>query len=154
MKKVKKSISATLYPDKILIVTMNHKDDYTKYSTDRFVLLPIDSSHFILGESVIKYLQNSKREDISFDEMGTLYSSLKKSAKFKSEKAIMLNARRVTVDALDEAMNFVPWKNMITDKGQREYYRIPEGIVSIANTEDFSIIGKHLRDTWENCLFA
>jgi hypothetical protein len=32
-----KSVAATLYPDKILIVAMNQKDDFIKYATDRSV---------------------------------------------------------------------------------------------------------------------
>lgn len=154
IKKTKKSVAATLYPDKILIVTMNHKDDYIKYGTDQFMLLPANCSDSILGEAVIHFLRESKLEDISFEEMKILNSNLKKATKIKTEKAMMSDARYVAVDVEGDEMNFVPFKNMVTKNGQKEFYRMPTAITTIQNTEVDSLIGRNLRSAWERCVFA
>ncbi|HSZ34979.1 MAG TPA: hypothetical protein VK772_16800 [Puia sp.] len=151
--KIEKSVAATFYPAKILIVTMNQKDSYVKYQTDSVTVLPDDCTDIMLGETIIKHLNESETADISFDKMKELRVNLAKISKIKPGKASMIGARYVSVFMDEKEISFTSYQNMLAKK-LYEFYRIPSAITSISNKADFSSIGIELRKAWERCTFA
>ncbi len=151
--KIEKSLAATLYPNSIFIVTMNQRDSYVKYQTDSVSMLPVDCADIILGETVLKHLNESITADISNDKMKELRINLAKITKIKPGKTIMMGARYVSIFMDEKEISFTPYQNMLARK-LYEFYRIPSAITSISNKADFSPIGFELRNAWQRCIFA
>ncbi len=151
---LEKSIAATLYPDKIIIVTRNRKDPGTWYSTDFFTILAVDIDSLTLGRTMINHLEESTERDISYDQIKSIRDNFRKKSKFKTEKAVMQDAKYVSIFLLDNVIRFESYKNMVTKGGQKEFYRIPDSILALSFVNDYTFIGEHLRNAWEKCKFA
>jgi hypothetical protein len=151
--KIEKSVAARFYPTKILIVTMNQRDSYVKYQTDSVTVLPVDCTDIILGETVIKHLNESVTVDISSDKMKELWVNLAKITKLKSERSKMIDAKHVSIFMDGQEISYTPYQNMLAKK-MYEFYRIPSAITSVSNKADISTIGFELRRAWERCTFA
>ncbi len=151
--KIEKSVAATFYATRFLIVTMNQRDSYVKYQTDSVSVLPVDCADSILGETIMRHLNESVTADVSFDRIKELRANLAKITKIKPGKAIMMGARYVSIFMDEREISFTPYQNMLAKK-LYEFYRIPSAITSVSNNADFSLIGFEVKNAWERCTFA
>ena len=149
-----KSIGATLYPDKIIVATKNRKDLGTWYLTDVITTLPVDTENLTLGEIIIKHLHESTELDLTYDQIKTLRENFRRKTKLKTEKGVMQDAKYVSIFLSGKVMRFESYKNMVTKGGQKEFYRIPDSILSIPLVNDYAFIGEQLRNAWNKCKFA
>lgn len=146
---MERSIGATLYPTRIIIETRNKKNDAIWYSVDEITILPCDAADQMIGEAILRHLNNSMQLDISFDKIKRMRERFKKLTKLKTDKAIQKDAKYVTVYFADGQLRFEPFKNKVRDKN---FYKMPDSSFSsvlIDNTD----IGRDLRKAWSFCTF-
>lgn len=144
-----KSISATLYPNQIVILTRNKKDDWIWYSTDFYSIITVDTTDRVLTDVIFKHFDKSTQKDISHEEIKALRENFKRLSKFKTEKAIVDNAKYVNLYLTGDEVRFEPFKNKVK---QKTFYRMPEQITSVRLINDEGQIGRCLRKVWENCI--
>jgi hypothetical protein len=148
------SASATLYPKKIVIQTMNKGDGGILHGSSEIFLLANDVTDKELGEIVLKSLSKSIYSPINFKYVQESRLENLKFMKFKSEKEAMTNALRVTVFRTNEILKMAPRENKFSDGRQRMYYGMPGSEITIDSNSEAVIIGKILREAWDKCVIT
>jgi hypothetical protein len=82
--------------------------------------------------------------------MKLLWVDFKKKAKLKTEKAVMQDAKRVSIFMRNNEIMFEPYKNQMS---QRTFYRLPNAISILKPIPSNIDIGKETRKAWEKCFF-
>src|SRR4030095_16106413 len=142
-------VAALLFPDKIIIETINKKDAGTWYSTGECTILPLNTSDVELGDCVLNHLKQSKEREVSYDQIRENWKLIIKKASFKTEKAFLQYVKRVSIILEGRKIVLEPFK---IDIPKKMFYRLPDFIKEIEYIpENFETIGKELRNSWSKC---
>lgn len=149
-KKIEKSIGAILYPEQVIIATKNKKDEFTWYQTDEFSVLPVNATDQVIGEAMIKHLDDSAQTDVTQEQIRIYWNRFKKLSKLKTEKAVFEKAKYASVYLIDHQLRFEPFKTKVQ---QRLFYRLPDNIFSTEFSSNITDVGSNLRKAWSFCTF-
>jgi len=147
---IDKGATATLYPTRIIIETLNKEGNGSYYSTDNVTVLPLEITEKELGQNIEKHLRDSIFLKITPDEQKRIRRSYKKKVKARSEKALMENARQVRIyfDGLSFILN--SFQNKTSDK---LFLGNPSTIKTLTADLDNEMLGNEIRLAWEKCVF-
>jgi hypothetical protein len=148
---MEQSISATLYPKKIIIATMiNQSGGSTWITTDCISILPIDVLDEELGVTAVRHILLSEIRDVSSDEIWDFRSRYKALAKFKTEGQLMKHSKLAKVILSDNnLLRFEPRNNKYSLGRNRYYQGMPTDNFHIKYPCSFENIGIALRKVWE-----
>ena len=144
---------AILYPERIIIVTVNNYKDILYYATDELTILPVNIDEEQLAKVVIKHLDNSKLHANSKEDRKTLRDSFKRKSGFKTEKDYVNNAKYLSIYKNKVEIVIEPFDNRLSEK-DKLFYRIPSSIITCTLPCDNALLGSYIREGWSKCLFS
>lgn len=148
---MEQSISATLYPKKIIIATMiGNKHGSVWITTDCLSILPKEVSDEELGVISLRHILLSVTRDLASGENWDFRDRYKALTKFKTEGQLMKNSKLAKVTLVDNnLLRFEPRNNKYSLGRQRYYHGIPEDNFDIKYPCSSENIGIALRKVWE-----
>ena len=146
--------SAILYPNKIIIVTMNITGQGSYYTTDDLTILPVDSSFEVLGRVISAHLFRSKFVKPGLVNYREEQKKYLKKGKLKSEPDSRKDARYVRIDRMKSVLSFRPMENQISKGRSGALYGMPNDIFHIEDSNDYVSIGHAIKDGWTKCILT
>jgi hypothetical protein len=143
-----KGAGATLYPDKIVIATINRIKDSYGVTSANVTVLGTEVTSQTLGQTLRKHLDQS-RDDLKEAETGE-YKDYLKSAGFKNEREHYKNALYITIDQKGNKISLGPTINGGAKGVNRGFAHIAGEVVLDASISDKEL-GNHLRLVWSKC---
>lgn len=149
--KMEQSISATLYPTRIIVATMIIKPGGSVcHTSDCLSILPVDISDKDLGIVMLRHVLLSEERDVSIDEGWDLRTRYRNLTKFKTEGQLMKDSRLVKATLLDNCIfRYEPRINRYSLGRQRFYQGKKEDIFEIKYPCPDENLGLALRKAWE-----
>lgn len=141
-----------MYPDKIILVTRNNRDDAVSYFTDDITVLPADVSDYELGKYLVEHIHRSRVDAESYEYFREFRQTYKKKGKFRTEKATMLIVKYASVSTVDGVFTFLPYRNLFPERGWKAFHRIPENLFVRELGNDYAQIGRSMRDAWDKSI--
>jgi hypothetical protein len=144
---------ATLYPEQILIATVDRTVVGYSITTPEISKLPVDAIFESIGQTVKKHLSLSKTEVPAPSDFNTLYQEFLKAAGFENAKAHYKGARYLSIYQKDNEIVITPTVNGgATGKeggflGSKDIPTIHVN-ASISDNE----LGAQIRKAWSNCV--
>lgn len=150
----KKYALAILYPDKIIIDTLDKvKAGFNIVSTNP-TILATDSENQILGRTVREHLDSSKYDlkNPSQADFKILQENFLKSYGFKTLKKYHENAKYLSITEQGAEIILEPTKNGGSIGKEKGFSQIMEKSISISKNINDDELGKLIRKEWQNCI--
>jgi hypothetical protein len=140
---------ATLYPDKIVIETVNRIKNSSGVISANVTILSANEDSETLGQTLRKHLYES-RDDLKEKETGE-YKDYLKAAGFKNRNEHHKNALYLGVDQRNGKISLSPTINGGPTGKNRGFSEIKDSIVLDTTITDKEL-GKQLRLGWSKCV--
>lgn len=143
---------ATLYPDKIVIETIDRiKDLYGIVSPDVTIVAP-DTESNTLGRAIRVHLNLSRDNLRRNTDTEKRYKKYLKAAGFNDIKSHYKNALHLTIHQKDGVISIAPTKNGGPTGKNRGFLNTNESPLVVAATISDSELGELVRSGWSKCL--
>jgi hypothetical protein len=140
---------ATLYPDKIIIETVDQIKNSYGVSSANVTILNANEDPASLGQTLRRHLDQS-RDNLKETETGE-YKDYLKAAGFKNRKEHYKNALYLTVEQRNGKISLTPTINGGTTGENRGFSETKELIV-LNDTVTDKALGDQLRFGWSKCV--
>ncbi|MFT3750458.1 MAG: hypothetical protein QM768_19245 [Agriterribacter sp.] len=149
---MEQSVSATLYPKRIIIATMISDIHGSVWAdTDCLSILPSNVPEEELGTIVIRHIAISEAKDLSKIDMWDMRARYRSLAKFKTEGQLMKNSKLVKIILADNQLRFEPKDNRYSETRRHYYgyYPLPDKKFNIQYPCSNEEVGAGLRRAWD-----
>lgn len=143
--------SATLYPDKILIETIDRVKEGFGISSENISLLPIDIAAETLGSKVKHHLRLTQTGLSIPADYRQHYSNFLKKAGFKNGKEHHRNALRVEISQHDGLIKISPTKNGGYTGKDRGFVGVKDADIILNMAIDDAALGDKIKFGWTKC---
>jgi hypothetical protein len=143
--------SATLYPDKILIETIDRVKEGFGISSLNLALLPIDASSELIG-SKLKYHLSLTQHNLNIPkDYKKHYNSFLGAAGFKNAKQHHKDALHLTIDQRDENITIHPTRNAGATGKDSGFLGIKGTEIKLNSDISNQQLGNAIRAAWLKC---
>lgn len=143
--------SATLYPDKILIETIDRVKEGFGISSTNISTLPIDVDNNTLG-STIRHHLNLTRTGLTIPkDYKKYYQNFLDKAGFKNGKEHHKNALHLTISQRQDKITLSPTKNGGYTGKDRGFLGIKDSDIIITADIDNSALADKIKEGWSKC---
>ena len=143
-----KGAGATLYPDKIVIETVDRISNSYGVTSSNVTILKADVDSVTLGQTLRRHLDQS-RDNLKTTETGD-YKDYLKAARFKRRKEHYKNATHLTVDKRNDKISLNPTINGGPTGKDRGFLETKETII-LSTTVTDKELGDQIRYGWSKC---
>lgn len=143
--------SATLYPDKILIGTIDIVKEGFGISSANISILPIDTDNQTLG-STIRYHLNSTKMGLTLpNDYKKFYQNFLDKAGFKNGKEHHKNALYLTITQKQNQLTISPSRNGGFTGKNRGFLPIKDSTIFATTEMDNSTLASKVIEGWSKC---
>jgi len=143
---------ATLYPDKIVIETVDRiKDSYGVISTNLTILDPGAESN-LLGQTLKHHLGMSRNDLKMTNDIDGRYAAYLKKAGFKNRKEHHRNALHLAIHQKDLKISFAPTINGGPTGKNRGFMGTKEEPITVDSNASDSELGDMMKLGWSKCV--
>ena len=143
--------SATLYPDKIIIATIDRLTSGGGISSTNITLLPHDSDPSLLGSTVRQHLSLTKENLPIPSDWKQHYADFLKQVGFKNGKEHHKNALLLNLHQKDDTITISPTNNGGYTGKDRGFLGIKDSDININVDIDNTTLGEKINDSWAKC---
>ncbi|HKB43526.1 MAG TPA: hypothetical protein VKC90_04025 [Chitinophagaceae bacterium] len=143
--------SATLYPDKILIETIDRVKDGFGISSANMTILPVDTDIEILGSTVRRHLGLTKTGLPIPKDYKQHYSDFLRKAGFKNGKDHHRNALLLHISQKDNEIKIGPTRNGGYTGKERGFLGIKDADIIVNSNIDNTTLGDKIKYGWSKC---
>ena len=150
-KEIALQASATLYPDKILIETIDRVKEGFGISSTNISIIPVDTDNETLG-STIRHHLNSTKTGLSIPkDYKKHYQDFLEKAGFKNGKEHHKNALHLTIYQRQNQVTITPTKNGGYTGKDRGFLGIKDSDIIVTVEIDNSTFADKIRKGWSKC---
>jgi len=143
---------ATLYPDKVVIETVDRiKDSYGVISTNLTILAPNVESN-LLGQTLRHHLGQSRGDLKMTKDIDGQYAEYLKKAGFKNRKEHHRNALHLMISQKDGKISLAPTINGGPTGKKRGFMGTKEEPISMDSNVSDSELGDMIKSGWSKCV--
>lgn len=143
--------SATLYPDKILIETVDRVKEGFGISSTNITTLPVDTDNNTLG-STLRHHLNSTRTGLTIPkDYKKHYQDFLNKAGFKNGKDHHKNALHLTISQRKDKIILSPTKNGGYTGKDRGFLGIKNSDIIVTANIDNSTLADKIKEGWSKC---
>lgn len=144
--------SATLYPDKILIETIDRAEEGFGISSSNISILPVDTDNNSLGSAIRQHLNATRTGLKRPTDYKKHYQDFLDKAGFKNGKEHHRNALHVTMLQRLDTITLNPTRNGGYTGKDRGFLGIKDsGIIVPADIDD-STLAEKIKEAWGKCV--
>ena len=143
--------SATLYPDKILIETIDRVKEGFGISSTNIATLPIDTDNNTLGSTLRHHLKSTRTGLTRPKDYKKHYQDFLSKAGFKNSKEHHRNALHLTISQRQDKIIITPTKNGGYTGKDRGFSGIKDSDIIVTVDIDNSILADKIKEGWSKC---
>jgi hypothetical protein len=143
--------SATLYPDKILVETINRVKDAFGISSTNITILPVDVDLETLGSTIRHHLSLTKNDVSMPKDFKKHYKDFLHRAGFKNGNEHHRNALQLSISQSQNQIRIIPTKNGGYTGKDRGFIGIKEADISIDANSDYLKLAHKIKEGWAMC---
>ena len=143
--------SATLYPDKIIIETIDRLKSGAGISSTKITILPIDTDLSLLGTTVRQHLSLTKENLPTPNDWKQHYADFLKKVGFKNGKEHHKNALLLNLHQKGDTITISPTKNGGYTGKDRGFLGIKDSDIVISSDIEDKTLGDKIKYSWTKC---
>ncbi len=143
--------SATLYPEKILIETIDSVKEGSGICSTNISTLFVDIDGETLGSTIRQHLNSTKTALIIPKDYKKHYQDFLNKAGFKNGKEHHKNALRLTISQRQNQITISPTKNGGYSGKERGFSGIKDSDIITTTDIDNSTLARKIKEGWSKC---
>jgi CDI immunity protein len=144
-------VSATLYPDKIIIETIDRAKEGFGISSTKISILPVDTESSLLSLTVRKHLNLTEVNLAIPKDYKQHYADFLKLAGFKNGKEHHKNALLLNLHQKGDTITISPTKNGGYTGNERGFLGIKDSDIIVITDIDDATLGDKIKYGWTKC---